>query len=51
MEQLGNPHKIIPIPWASHVFPLSSLTVALVGTSVEKCDMQFLTATLAPPSL
>ena len=51
MEQLGKRHKIIPIPWAYPVFPLAHFTVALVGTNIEKCDMQFVTATFAPPSL
>ena len=45
MEQLGNKHKIIPITWECPVFPLSSFTTALVGTNIENCDMQFLTAT------
>ena len=51
MEQLENPHKIIPIPWAYHVFPLASSTVALVGTDIDKRDMKFVTAKFAPPSL
>ena len=35
------------------LFPTSSIIypVALVGTNIGKCDMQFVTATLAPPSL
>ena len=51
MEQLGKQHKIIPIPWAFTVFPFTNFTVALVGTNIEKCDMQFVTATFAPPYL
>ena len=51
MEQLGRQHKIIPIPWACHMFPLSSFTVALVGTNIEKCDMKFVTVTFTPPYL
>ena len=51
MEQLGNPHKIIPIPWACHVFLLASSTVDLVGTDIEKRDMKFVTAKFAPSSL
>ena len=30
------------------MFPLANFTVALVGTNIEKCDMQFVTATFAP---
>ena len=37
----------IPITWACTVFPLYSFTVALVKTNIEKCDMQFVTATFA----
>ena len=44
-------HKIIPIPLACPVFPLANFTVALVGTNIEKCDMQFVTATFTPPYL
>ena len=51
MEQLGKQHKIIPDPWACPVFPLSSFAVELVGTNIEKCDTQFVTATFAPPYL
>ena len=51
MEQLGKRHKIIPIPWACPVFPLANFTVALVETNIEKCNMQFVTATFAPPYL
>ena len=51
MEQLGKQHKIIPIPRACPVFPLENFKVALVGTNIENCDMQFLTLTLTPPYL
>ena len=51
MLQLGKGYKIIPIHWAYPVFPLDSFTVALIGTNIEKCDMQFVTATFAPPYL
>ena len=51
MEQLGNQHKIIPIPWACPVFKLASFTVALVGTNIEKCDMKFVTETFSPTYL
>ena len=33
------------------MFPLASFTLALVGKSIEKCDMQFMTATFDPPHL
>ena len=48
MEQLGKCHKIIPSTWACPVFPLASFTVALVGTNIEKCDMQFVTENYFP---
>ena len=51
MEQLGKRHKIIPIPWVCPMFPLASFSVALVGTNIEKCDIQFVTVTLSPLSL
>ena len=51
MEQLGNQYKIIPIPWACPVFPLSSFIVAMVGADMEKCDMQFVIVTFDPPFL
>ena len=51
MGQLVKRHKIISIPWACPVFPLAIYTVALVGTNMEKCDMQFVTATFDPPYL
>ena len=51
MEQLGKQHKIIPINWVCPVFPLTILTVASVVTNIEKCDMQFVTETFAPPYL
>ena len=51
MEQLGKRHKITPIPWACPVYQLASFTVALVGTNIEKCDMQFVTAIFDPTSL
>ena len=44
-------HKIIPIPWACPMFPLANFTLDLVGTNIEKCDMQFLNPTLSPPYL
>ena len=47
MEQLGKCLNITPIPWEYTMFPLASFTVALVGTNIEKCDMQFVTATFA----
>ena len=51
MEQLVKRHEIIPIHWACRVFPLANFTVALVGTNIEKCDIQFLAATFDSPSL
>ena len=33
------------------MFPLASFTVTLVVTNIEQCDMEFVTATFAPPSL
>ena len=51
MEHLGKQHKIIPIPWECPVLPLASFTLALAETNIEKCDMQFVTATFAPPYL
>ena len=50
MEQLVNQHKKTSITWACPVFPLASFTVPLVGTNIEKCDIQFATATFDPPS-
>ena len=49
MEHLGKRHKIIPITWERAVFPLASFTVALVGTNIEKCGIQFVTATFDIP--
>ena len=51
MEQLGKRHKIIPINWACPVFPLAIFKVELVGTNIDKCDMQFVTAKFSPPYL
>ena len=51
MGQLGKRHKIIHIPWSCLVFTLANFTVALVGTNIEMCEIQFLTAIFAPPSL
>ena len=34
IEQLGKRHKIIPIPWACTVFPLSNFKMALVGKNI-----------------
>ena len=51
LEPLVKMHKIIPIPWACHMFPLASFTVALVEPNIEKCDMRFVTVTLSPPYL
>ena len=51
MENVGKRHIINPIPWVHPVFPLENFTVDLVGTNIEKCDMQFMTAKFAPPSL
>ena len=51
MGQLGKTNKIIPIPWACPVLPLSNLKLTLVGTNMEKCDMQFVTETLSPKYL
>ena len=45
MGHLIKKHKIIPIPWAGPVFPLSNSTMALVGTNIEKYDIKFVTAT------
>ena len=44
MEQSVNQHKINPITWAHNLFPLASLTVPFVGTNIEMCDMQSVTA-------
>ena len=49
MEKLVKQHTIIPITWACPMFTLANLTVALVGTNIEKWDMQFVTETFAPP--
>ena len=51
LEPLVKMHKIIPITWACPVFPLANFTVVLVGTNIEKCDMQFVTEKLSPPYL
>ena len=51
MKQLIKRHEIIPIPWACLVFKLASFAVALVGTNIEKCDMQFVTEIFALTSL
>ena len=51
MGQLGKRHKIIPIPWACPMFPLAIFKVTLVGTNIEKYDMQFVTAAFVPPYL
>ena len=51
MEQFGKRHKISPIPWACPMFPLASFVVALVLKNILLCDMQFVTATFAPPYL
>ena len=48
MENLGKQNKIIPITWACPVFTLANFAVALVATSIEKWDMKFMTAALAP---
>ena len=44
-------HKIVPINWECPVFPLSSFTLDLVDTNIEKRDMRFVTTTLAPTYL
>ena len=51
MGQLLKHHKRIPNAWACTVFLLDNLKVDLVGMNIEKCDMQFLTETFAPPYL
>ena len=51
MEKLLKRYKKIPTNWACTVFPLSSFTVVLIGTNLEKCDMQFATAAFAPQYL
>ena len=51
MVNLVKRHKIIPIPWVCPVFPLANFTVALVGTNIEKCDIQFVIETIYPLSL
>ena len=51
MQQLLKQHKIISIPWVCPMFQLSNFALALVVTNIEKCYMQFLTATFAPPYL
>ena len=43
MEQLGKWHKRILISWVYPVFPLTSFTVALVVTNIEKRYMQIVT--------
>ena len=42
MGQLVKQHIIILITCAYPVFSLANLTLALVGTSIEKCDVDFL---------
>ena len=44
MGQLVKFHKIITITWACPIFTLANFTLDLVGTNIEKCDMQFVTA-------
>ena len=51
MGQIVKQHKIIPISWACTMFLLANLTLALVGVNMEKCDIQFVTQTLAHPYL
>ena len=51
MEQFGKRYKIIPIHWACPMLKLSSFTVELAGINIEKCYMQFVTATFTPTSL
>ena len=51
MKKLGEGNNIIPIHCGCPVFPLASFTVALVGKNIEKCDIQFVAATFAPPFL
>ena len=51
MGYLWKLHIVIPINWVCTVFTLANLTMALVGMTIEKCDMQCVTETLAPPSL
>ena len=51
MQKLVEQHKTILINCSCPVFPLANLTVKLVGTNIEKCDIQFVTATFAVPYL
>ena len=51
MGQLVKQHKIIPITWACHMLPLANFTLVLVGTNIEKYDMQFVILTLSPTPL
>ena len=51
MGQLGKLPKTIPIPWACLVFPFANFILALVGTNIEKCDMQFVSLTFYPTYL
>ena len=49
MGQLFKCYKIITIPWLYPMFPLADFTLTLVGTNIEKCDIQFSTPTFSPP--
>ena len=51
MVQLVKQHKTIQNHWACSVFPSASFAVFLVRTNIEKCGMQFVTATFAPTYL
>ena len=51
MEQLVKQHKIIPMTWACLLLPLDSFAASLVGTNIEMCDMQTVTAKFSPPYL
>ena len=51
MGQLVKQHKIILIVWAYPVFILTNFTLALVGTNLENCDMQFVKEIFSPTYL
>ena len=42
---------MIPITWSCPMLTLADSTPGLIGTNIEKCDMQFVTPTFDPPCL
>ena len=48
MGQLVKLYKTIPFTWACPIFALANFTSDLVWTNIEKCYMQFVTATFLP---